>query len=262
MKIKSMVTVMTLALLAGLWGIWQVGEALAQQPLPDLSGDIPAGARCERDWLAPINDAAAGIFGITAAELVTQLHHGATLAELAGNEAQKVKLQKAIIDIQSGQIDEAVANGWIDETQAAQLKLVLPLTSANLVQNGGGPYWGQGFSGGRRWGMWRDDAAAYLELTPAAIADALYSGQSLGGLTEAQGKDVAGLVNLLLTEANTRLAQAVAEGKITQAQADRMTKFLEQNLAKIIYSTGPCSLNPEDLSLDEQPVRQRRAARR
>lgn len=256
MQHKSRLIITTLLALAVLAGLWQSGAALAESPRPNRPAEIPTGARCEKDWVGPINAAAADVYGLSEEEVVTRLHQGATLGELAENQAEKVKLQKAIIDLQSQQIDEAVAKGWLSQERADQLKLVLPKSSGQLIELGGGPYWGQGLVGGKRWGMWRDDVAAYLGMSVGAMAEALFNGQSLGELTEAQGKDVAGLVDLLLTEAESRLGQAVADGILTQVQADRILKFLEKNMTKLIYSTGPCSLNLEELSLDGLPLKQ------
>jgi hypothetical protein len=250
MKYKSFLAISSLLVLAVLWATWQTGAALAEKPRPERLTEIPVEARCEKDWVGPINAAAADVYGMSEAEVVSQLHQGARLAELAENEAEKLQLQKAIMDIQSQQIDEAVANGWLNEERAEQLKLILPQASSKLVEYGGGPYWGQGFGGGKRWGVWRDDVAAYLELSSEELAGALLGGQSLGELTESEGKDVAGLVELLFAEANTKLAEVVADGRLTQAQADRISKFLEKNITKLVYSTGPCSLDLEDLSLD------------
>ena len=255
MKHKSILAITTLLLLAGLLATWQTGIALANGPRPERLTDIPAGARCEEDWVGPLNAAAAEVYGMSESEVVTRLHQGATLAELAQEEAEKVELQKAIIGIQSQQIDRAVARGWLSEERASRLKLLLPRASSKLMEYGGGPYWGQGFAGGKRWGIWRDEVAAYLSLSVEEMAEALLNGQSLGELTKTQGKDVTGLVELLLAKAKTRLAEAVADGRLTQARADRIAEFLEKNITRLIYNTGPCSQDLKDLSLDGLPLR-------
>lgn len=249
--------------------IWAGGATVSAQTLDTRRFTPPVklpSDRCETDWNAPLNEAAAETFGLTVEEVVEELHRGAVLKELAANQAELLEFRVAVIEIQSQRIDEAMEAGLIDEAQAAKLKNALPLLAEQLTQNGGGPYWDNGLAGGKRWGVWRDDVAAYLGLSVEALATAMANGQSLGEITEAHGKSVDEVVDILLTQAETAIDQAVAKGILTQAQADKLLKFLEANVTLLVYSNGPCSLDLNDLSLDSLPlqplINQMRAALR
>jgi hypothetical protein len=227
-----------------------VGVALAAPNLqPPWPMTLPTD-RCTRNWMEPINAAAAEAFGLSQEEVVNRLHEGAVLAELAGNPAQLRQFQGSLIQIRTKQIDEAVSNGYLSAEQAGKLKAALPTLTGQMIENGGGPYWGQGIAGGRAWGLWRAEVAAYLSLSVEDLAAALSGGQSLGALTEAQGQSVAGLTDLLLSAVRTRLDQAVANGFLSQAQADRLYNLAAKNISRIIYSTGPCSVDPTELTVD------------
>ncbi|MCB0211058.1 MAG: hypothetical protein KDJ52_17095 [Anaerolineae bacterium] len=243
---------MLLGLVASTWA----ATALAGPPRPaQLSGKIAAflANRCEKDWNTDINAAAADVYGISSTEVVDGLHQGAVLKELAGNQAEVFQLQGELIAIQSAKIDKIVEKGLITEEQATKLKSALPFMANQLVENGGGPYWGQGMAGGKRWGVWRDDIAAILNMDGESLASALYSGQSLGEVTEEQGASVDEVVDVLLTTAEEKIAIAVDKGYIDQAQADKVMSTLEKNVTKLIYSTGPCSIDLESLDLDDMP---------
>ncbi|MCB9099071.1 MAG: hypothetical protein H6632_06000 [Anaerolineales bacterium] len=243
---------MLLGLVASSWA----ATALAGPSRPgQLSDKITAflANRCEKDWNADINAAAADVYGLSAVDVVDGLHHGAVLKELAGNPAEVIKLQGQLVQIQSAKVDQAVAKGLITEEQAAKLKTALPFLANQLVEYGGGPYWGDGMAGGKRWGVWRDDVAAVLNMDVETLAAALYGGQSLGEVTEAQGVSVDEVVAILLTTADEKLAVAVDNGYINQEQADNAMAALEKNVTKLIYSTGPCSIDLGSLDLDDMP---------
>jgi hypothetical protein len=81
-------------------------------------------------------------------------------------------------------------------------------------------------------------AAKFLELDRAELREQL-PGNSLAGLAEKQGKKVADLKNAMLAPAKERLAEAVANGRITQAQADELLDKLEMLVDKLAVKTFP-----------------------
>lgn len=185
-------------------------------------------------------NAAVTATGLTAEEVTTTLQGGATLAELAGSPEEIAALQQVISQQALIRIDEAVAKGVITAERAAHLKQRLDKAVERLVTNGGGPYWGEG-RGGLFWGNWRTEAAAYLDMTTSELAAALAAGESLADLATAQGKSVEGLVEVLSAKAATRLQTAVAEGLITQEEADRLLARLTTVLTRMVQGEGPCS---------------------
>jgi hypothetical protein len=81
-------------------------------------------------------------------------------------------------------------------------------------------------------------AAKFLELDRAELREQL-PGNSLAGLADKQGKKVADLKNAMLAPAKERLAKAVANGRITQAQADELLDKLEMLVDKLAVKTFP-----------------------
>ena len=60
-------------------------------------------------------------------------------------------------------------------------------------------------------------AASYLGLTVDQLRTQLESGKSLAQVAQAQGKSVSGLKAALIADAKSHLAEAVADGRLTQA---------------------------------------------
>ncbi len=82
-------------------------------------------------------------------------------------------------------------------------------------------------------------SATYLGVQPAELKAKL-PGTSLGAIANATpGKSRDGLVTHLVNAANQAIAKALADGKITQAQADRATAAVPEHVAKFVDHTWP-----------------------
>lgn len=247
----SMLIIITILgiILSGLGGITLAAAPLEVQ-LPDEFPDDLA-QRCETDWNVAINEAAANAYGLTVTEVVDGLHQGAVLKELADNQVEISKLQRELIDIRSQKIDQAVASGLITDEQASKIKVALPFVTNQLIENGGGPYWGNGLAGGKRWGVWRDDMATLLDMDVETLAAALNEGQSLGEIADTQDVGSDAVAAVLLTMVEEKLEVVIEKGFINQEMADTLLDFVAENISKLIYSNGPCSLDLDDLGLEE-----------
>jgi hypothetical protein len=73
-------------------------------------------------------------------------------------------------------------------------------------------------------------AQEYTGLTDAELRTALRDGTTLAALIEANGASVDDYVAASVVEAQARLDDAVANGRMTQAQADEMAADLEMNI--------------------------------
>lgn len=171
-------------------------------------------------------DVAAKALGVTADELRTSLQAGKSLADVA--KAEGVDKQKVI--------DALVA---ADETRLDEAKAALPERIAGIVDGtitGGGPG-GMGGHGGRGGpggggGRHHTAAAKVLGLTEDALRTELQAGKSLTDVAKAKGVDKAKVVDALVAEAKTRLAEAVKSGKLTQAEADTRSADLADHIAQ------------------------------
>ncbi len=91
---------------------------------------------------------------------------------------------------------------------------------------------------GRGFGFWAGSATQFdavakaLNLTPTQLFEQLHSGKTLEQIAEAQGVDLQTVMDAMNAERiqamKDQIAQAVADGKITQAQADWMLEGIEK----------------------------------
>ena len=82
-------------------------------------------------------------------------------------------------------------------------------------------------------------SATYLGMTPADLRAKL-PGTSLGAIADATpGKSKAGLTQTLTTYVNGAIDKAVANGKLTQAQADKAKALVPDHIKKFVEQTYP-----------------------
>ena len=128
-------------------------------------------------------------------------------------------------------------------SSAPQLGLHAPGTGYGTGYGAGyGTGYGTGY-GLRLGGVVMDAAANYLGLDETALATARHDGSSLAQIAADQGKSVAGLEQALVTAFKANLDTAVADGKLTAAQAAQVLAQFKTNVQTAIdrTATGPQS---------------------
>ena len=125
-------------------------------------------------------------------------------------------------------LDEAVAAGKISPEDAEQIR--------QRIEESQGLGLGLGLRGWRihALGGIVSSVADTLNMTPREIVQDLKQGQSLGEIGQAKGVSTDTLKSAILTAAAEKLDQAVADGKLTQDQADKITARLTDNIDKIL----------------------------
>ena len=119
-------------------------------------------------------------------------------------------------------------------TQAQADKVAGTLASGPALGRGpGGP---RGFGGH---GPGLDAAAKALGMSDTDLVTALRSGKSLAAIAKEKGVDVQKVIDALVAEAKQRLADAVKDGRLTQAQADQRLKDLTARITERVNSAGP-----------------------
>lgn len=90
----------------------------------------------------------ASVLGMDVETLRSRLAAGETIAQIAGGQTQAVI--DALVAEANARIDEAVANGWITEERAAEMKATIAEKITTLVNEGGplGKAFGRGHRGG------------------------------------------------------------------------------------------------------------------
>ena len=174
---------------------------------------------------------------MTEADLRTELQAGKSIADVAS--AKNVSLDaivSAIVADQTTTLKQAVTDGKITQAQAdtllANLKATLP--GQLQVKEVAGISGGKGFGGdhggrGGRGGFGGANltvVAKALNMTEADLRTEVQAGKTIADVAKAKNVDLSTVSAALLADEKARVAQAVTDGKLTQAQAD--TKLAEE----------------------------------
>ncbi len=134
------------------------------------------------------------------------------------------ELQTAIDEARSETLDEAVADATLTQEQADRLQ-------ESDFPFGGGPM---------RHGRVhiRTAAAEVLDMSKADLMEQLQDGNSLADVAQAQGMSEDDFKAALLDQVKAQLDELVADGDLTQEQADEMFQRTEDNIDDIVTGTG------------------------
>lgn len=116
---------------------------------------------------------------------------------------------------------------------AAQMEAVIAALDA-AGPMGGGPGHGHG-----RGGFGLEAAATALGMTSDELRTALQDGSTLAEVATAQGVDVQTVIDALVAEATTHIAEEVTEGDLTQAEADAKIAELTTRITEQVNSAMP-----------------------
>lgn len=142
-------------------------------------------------------------------------------------------LSEALRNALKNRVDEAVEAGRLTEEQGARLKERIDEGVVPLVGFGrGGPGAGPGRALGHLGKL--DAAASYLGLTEAELQQQLRGGKTLAQVARDEGKSVDGLVDALVAEAKEKIAQAVADGRLSQERATELEAGLEERMTDLV----------------------------
>lgn len=161
----------------------------------------------------------ASVLKLTEAELKAQLDSGKTLADVA--QAQNINVSAVIgvivADVQA-HIAEEVASGEIAQAQA-DAKLANVTTKVTEMVNSVRP---DAVSGSGHGGPGKNLAtlATILNMTKAELKTQLEAGQSLADVAATKNVKVQLVIDAVAEEMKAHIAEEVASGEITQAQAD------------------------------------------
>jgi hypothetical protein len=98
---------------------------------------------------------------------------------------------------------------------------------------------GHGPGGHGRGGFGLDTAATALGMTSDELRTALQDGSTIADVATAQGIDVQTVIDALVAEATTRLAERVTAGDLTQAEADAKLAELTTRVTEQVNSGMP-----------------------
>lgn len=140
------------------------------------------------------------------------------------------KLDAALKKALSNRVDAAVAAGQLTKAQGDERKARIAAGGVPLL--GAGPRGGH--HGGGRHLVGLSAAATYLGVTESSLRSSLREGSTLADVARSQGKAVDGLVAALVTAAKAELAEAVADGRLTEAQRAAILGNLPDRIAEMV----------------------------
>lgn len=213
-----------------------IGVASAQQGQPNPPPGGGRGASIVRELLQIVTDD----LGIAPADLREQLQHQ-TLAEvIAANGGDVATITADVTAAITGRVNTALENGTISPERADAILSRLPEVVENALN---GEYSAlRGFRPGLRDSFGRGQlgergglfgemlrldalplvnaAADATGLTAREIGEQIRSGSTLSEVISANGGTPEAVITAAVEAAQTRLAEAVANGRFTQQQAD------------------------------------------
>jgi len=194
-----------------------------------------------------LTSVAAEKLGMEQTDLLTELQNGKTIAALA--EEKGVDAQ-TIVDAYLAQVkaklDEKVANGDITQKQA-DYQLEQAKTSATEQLDSTWEGWrpdGRGHGGMMGHGMGgfagvslQSVAAEKLGMELTDLQTELQNGKTIAALAEEKGVDTQTIIDAYLAQVKEKLDEKVANGDITQAQADTVLEQAKTRATEQLDST-------------------------
>jgi uncharacterized protein YidB (DUF937 family) len=177
------------------------------------------------------------------------LRHDAFLDDVARRLGiQRSRLDNAIKAQALAEVNWAEVNGFITKARADALRERINAGTAKGLAGLKGRL-GIGLDGiGRRHGSFKRGfrggpgslaaAANFLGLSAAELKEALRS-KSLAQVARDQGRSVDGVTAALRAETKTRLDEAVANGRITQAQENALLSRFDSEIGSVINGVPP-----------------------
>ena len=86
------------------------------------------------------------------------------------------------------------------------------------------------------------NVATVLKLTEAELKAQLDSGKSLADVAKAQSVDVSAVIEVIVTDVKAHIADEVASGEITQAQADAKLAEVTTRVTEMVNSVRPVGM--------------------
>jgi hypothetical protein len=143
----------------------------------------------------------------------------------------------AVEQAQDQVVDQAVSEGWLTEDQAATVR-------ERMDQAPGTGMWDMGRVFGRGGpGMTGDRtsltsiAAEALDMSETDLRAALQEGQTIAGVAAEQGVEPQSIIDAYLAEIQENLDEAVADGSMTQNQADYQVQRAEERAIERLEAT-------------------------
>ena len=181
--------------------------------------------------------ALAGTLSVTGAALLVP---GSAFAQTKDGTPRLTALTSALSDL--------VGNGTLTQTQADKvattLDRALPGPGRGGGPDGGGPGHGHGpgpghAGPGRAGHLGPEELAQAIGITTDELHTQREAGKTLAQIAATKGISKDALISRLVSTAKARLATAVTDGRMTQAQSDTVSAELTDKTTEMVDRVGP-----------------------
>lgn len=183
-------------------------------------------------------DAVTESLGLSRDELRQGFADGKSLAQQAEEQGVDVEdLRSDLIDAANERLDQAVADGKIDEAAADEKRAAVEERIDEFIEKDPSEFEGRKGRHGRGYGARfgaGEEVAEVLGLTTDELREGLRSGKSLTDLAEEQGVPVDDVAATLTAGMEERVADAVEEGKIDDEKAAEIEARFSEKLDDIL----------------------------
>jgi hypothetical protein len=157
-------------------------------------------------------------------------------AEQLGVEPSE--LSAALKQALKNRVDAAVEAGRLTEAEGTAMKARIDAGEVPLFGLGPRHHGPHRLHGGLA------AAASYLGMTQANLRAALEDGKTLAQVARDRGKTVNGLVAAMVADTRKKLAEAVEDGRLTQAQSRAIQSDLKARITELVNEAMPERLGP------------------
>lgn len=229
--------------------------ALIVAPAASLAGaadaprpKAPAHAQVRGHRLAKGIAVAAAAIGVEPKELRDALAGGKSVADVArAHHVDPKTVIDAILSAADKKIDEAVANGRIDQTRAATIKTRVQDRVAKLVQTQPGPHALDRLRRAKTRGALRRHvrraalgvAAKAIGVEPQALVASLRDGKSVADVARANNVEPQVVIDAVVAAGTKKVDEAVANGKLDETRAATIKERLPDRVTKLVNATRP-----------------------
>ena len=179
----------------------------------------------------------AELLGLSGEELRTELQAGKSIADVAAEQGVALEdIENALIAQLSDKLAEKVANGDLTQEEAdARLEEAKTRISEHLTQ----PFDSDDFRGrkGKRGHRAMGQVAELLGLSGEELRAELQAGKSVADVAAEQGVALEDIENALITQLSDKLAEKVANGDLTQEEADARLEEAKTRISEHLNQT-------------------------
>jgi len=189
--------------------------------------------------IGPLDDKVSSLLGMSLADLRAARQSGKSLAEIAADKGiSRDTLVAGLVKAHQEALAARVADGTLTQAQADQV-LANMKTSMEAMVDGKGFRPGPGhMKGGFGIGPLHDQAASLLGMSLTDLQAARQSGKSLAEIATDKGISRDTLVAGMVKAHKEALAARVADGTLTQAQADQTLASMKTRIEAMVDVKG------------------------